>query len=159
MDEPFKILIVACALGCGLNGGVFFAFSSFVMQALARLAPADGINAMKAINVAAVTPAFMTLLFGTGLLGAIASVLALAQWGAPGSLAALLGGVAYLAGAVLVTMLRNVPLNNALARVTQADAPGAAAWTTYVRDWTRWNHVRAIACTVAMALFLVALQR
>ena len=48
-------------------GGVFFAFSAFVMQALARLPPAQGIAAMQSINVAAVTPPFMVALFGTAL--------------------------------------------------------------------------------------------
>jgi uncharacterized membrane protein len=31
------LLILAAALGCGLMAGVFFAFSTFVMKALARL--------------------------------------------------------------------------------------------------------------------------
>jgi uncharacterized membrane protein len=37
--------------------GVFFAFSAFVMRALARLLAPQGIAAMQAINVVAVTPA------------------------------------------------------------------------------------------------------
>jgi uncharacterized membrane protein len=59
------ILALASGLGCGLNAGVFFAFSSFVMKALARLPPAQGIAAMNSINVAVITPVFMTALFGT----------------------------------------------------------------------------------------------
>jgi uncharacterized membrane protein len=47
MDGPLYALTLAAALGCGLVGGVFFAFSSFVMAALRRLPPADGIAAMK----------------------------------------------------------------------------------------------------------------
>lgn len=157
MDGLFAILIILCALGCGLNGGVFFAFSTFVMAALARLEPGEGINAMKAINVTAVTPIFMSLLFGTGVLCAVAIVMALVQWGQPGSLLALLGGAIYIAGTIIVTIIRNVPLNNALARVAAADAAGVAIWTNYLRDWTRWNHVRTIACTAAMVLFILAL--
>lgn len=53
--------------------GVFFDFSAFVMPALKRLKPAESVAAMQSINVAAVTPAFVTALFGTaavcGLLG------------------------------------------------------------------------------------------
>jgi uncharacterized membrane protein len=155
--DGLAIVAFLCALGCGLNAGVFFAFSSFVTAGLARLAPGEGINAMNAINVAAVTPLFMALLFGTGALCVIAIVLALFQWGSPGSLLALVAGVIYLAGSIVVTMLRNVPLNNALARVTQADAFGSATWTSFQRDWTRWNHVRTAACAVATALFIAAL--
>ena len=157
MAGLFTILVFVCALGCGLNGGVFFAFSTFVMAGLARLAPGEGINAMKAINITAVTPVFMTLLFGTGLLCAIAIVLALVQWGEPGSLLALLAGILYIAGSIGVTMVRNVPLNNRLARVESGDALGTAVWTNYLRDWTSWNHARTIACAVAMAWFVLAL--
>src|SRR5258705_6992637 len=42
------------ALGAGLVAGVFFAFSSFVMAALARLPPAQAIAAMQSINVTVV---------------------------------------------------------------------------------------------------------
>ena len=149
--------MVLTAIGCGLNAGVFFAFSTFVMAGLARLAPGEGINAMKAINITAVTPIFMSLLFGTGLLCAVALVLALVNWGEPGSLLAVAGSALYVAGSIVVTMLCNVPLNNTLARVTEPDALGTATWKAYLRDWTRWNHVRTIACTLAMALFVIAL--
>lgn len=53
------------ALGCGLVAGVFFAFSTFVMSALARLQPAQGIAAMQSINITAINPLFMMAIFGT----------------------------------------------------------------------------------------------
>src|SRR5206468_8077903 len=40
-------LTLISALGCGLIAGVFFVFSAFVMKALARLPPAQGIAAMQ----------------------------------------------------------------------------------------------------------------
>jgi len=43
-------LTLVSALGCGLTAGVFFAFSSFVMKALGRIQPAQGIAAMQSIN-------------------------------------------------------------------------------------------------------------
>ncbi|MBV9385871.1 MAG: hypothetical protein JOZ78_05520 [Chroococcidiopsidaceae cyanobacterium CP_BM_ER_R8_30] len=41
------ILKLLAAIGCGLVAGVFFAFLTFVMNALARLQPKDGIAAMQ----------------------------------------------------------------------------------------------------------------
>src|SRR5262245_8785725 len=87
-----------CALGSGLAGGVFFAFSTFVMTGLARLTPAEGINAMNAINVAAVTPLFMTLLFGTAVLCLLAIATLPWRWHEPGAIAVLLGGAIYVFG-------------------------------------------------------------
>ena len=59
MEGFLFVLTLFAALGCGVVAGVFFAFSTFVMRALARLPARQGIAAMQAINVAAVTPAFM----------------------------------------------------------------------------------------------------
>jgi uncharacterized membrane protein len=56
MDGFLFALTLITAVGCGLNAGVFFAFSAFVMPALKRLPPAHGIAAMQSINRLAVTP-------------------------------------------------------------------------------------------------------
>ena len=56
MDDLLVALTLVTALGCGLSAGALFAFSSFVMRALARLPAAQGIAAMQSINVVAVTP-------------------------------------------------------------------------------------------------------
>jgi uncharacterized membrane protein len=100
---------LATALGCGLVAGVFFAFSSFVMPALKRLPPAHGIAAMQSINKLAVTPAFMTALFGTAV-----ACLGLAAWAVismgerPAALV-LAGSALYLVGAIGVTIARKRP--------------------------------------------------
>ncbi len=49
-ERAFVILAFAAAVGCGIVGGIFYAFSAFVMRALGRLAPEQGAAAMKAIN-------------------------------------------------------------------------------------------------------------
>jgi uncharacterized membrane protein len=56
MDDLLVALTLVTALGCGLSAGALFAFSSFVMQAMARLPTAQGIAAMQSINVMAPTP-------------------------------------------------------------------------------------------------------
>jgi uncharacterized membrane protein len=43
------------ALSCGLMAGVFFAFSTFVMDGLGRQADTQSIAAMQFINAAALT--------------------------------------------------------------------------------------------------------
>src|SRR3712207_421718 len=102
----------ATALGCGLVAGVFFAFSTFVMPALKRLAPAHGIAAMQSINKLAVTPAFMTALLGTAAacLGLVAI-----SWGERPAALVLTGSALYLVGTIGVTIACNVPLNERLA--------------------------------------------
>jgi uncharacterized membrane protein len=72
-DWLFGLKLVT-ALGCGLVGGVFFAFSTFVMRALARLQPKEGIAAMQSINITVINPWFMTALFGTAIAGLFLSI-------------------------------------------------------------------------------------
>lgn len=66
IDDLIFVLTFASALGCGLIAGVFFAFSAFVMKALARLPPVQGIAAMQAINVAVLNRWFFAAFFGNG---------------------------------------------------------------------------------------------
>ena len=148
----------ATALGCGLVAGVFFAFSTFVMGALKRLPPAQGIAAMQSINFLAVTPAFMGALFGTAVacLGLI--VWAVISWGEPPATLVLAGCALYLVGTVGVTIARNVPLNDRLAKLHPQSANAPSLWDEYVARWTAWNHVRTLASLAAAALLTIALH-
>ena len=59
----------------------------------------------------------------------------------------------------VVTMTRNVPLNDALqaAASSSSSADAATVWARYLREWTMWNHVRTVCSTAACALFIAAL--
>ena len=146
------------ALGCGLIAGVFFAFSTFVMPALKRLPPAQGIAAMQSINKLAVTPAFMTALFGTAVacLGLVAW--AVISWGERPAALVLAGGALYLVGAIVVTTARNVPLNDGLATLHPQGADAAGRWDAYVARWTAWNHMRVVASLAAAATLTIVLH-
>src|SRR6267142_4644860 len=92
------VLTLLTALGCALMAGVFFAFSAFVMKALARLPPAQGVKAMQAINVAAVKPHFLTVFLVTAAACAALFAWSLVGWARPGSGWLLAGGLVYLGG-------------------------------------------------------------
>ncbi|TPK46202.1 DUF1772 domain-containing protein [Mesorhizobium sp. B2-5-4] len=156
MVKLLPILTFIAALGAGVVGGVFFAFSNFVMPAFARLPAAGGIAAMNSINVTVITPMFMTALFGTGLVCIVLIAGALIGWNQPGSFWLLAGALIYLVGNPIVTMVFNVPLNDALATVDPASSNGAAVWTSFLRNWVMWNHVRTVTAIVAMASFWFA---
>jgi uncharacterized membrane protein len=159
IDGLLFVLTLLSALGCGLVGGVFFAFSAFVMKALARLPPAQGIAAMQSINVAVLNRWFLAPFFGTALACVALAVSSLFMWHGPGALYLLVGSLLYLVGTMLVTIAFNVPRNDALAAVEADSDDGAARWARYVPGWTAWNHVRtaaALAAAAALTLALVA---
>jgi len=149
---------LASALGCGLIAGVFFAFSTFVMPALKRLPPAHSIAAMQSINKLAITPAFMTALFGTAV-----ACLGMVAWDAissserPATLV-LAGAALYIVGTIRVTIACNVPLNDRLATLHPQGADAAGHWDEYVTKWTAWNHLRAAASLAAAATLTIALH-
>jgi uncharacterized membrane protein len=156
MITAIDLVLLLVALGCGLMAGFFFAFSICVMKALGALPPAQGIAAMQSINVAVINRWFLTPFFGVAVTCAFLGIAALMQRHEPGAAYILAGSVLYLAGTLLVTMIFNVPRNNALARVPADSPEGAALWMDYLVGWTRWNHVRTVAALLAAACFTVA---
>lgn len=157
MDDLLFTLKLFTALGCGLVGGIFFAFSNFVMKSLGKIQPSQGIAAMQSINIMAINPLFMLALFGTAVLCIALAVMTLFKWHQPGSAYVLIGCVLYVCGTALVTIIFNVPLNDALARVAPDSTEGANVWTNYLSSWTTWNHVRTIAALAAAALITFSL--
>jgi uncharacterized membrane protein len=147
-------IVFIAALGSGLIAGVFFAFSSFVMGALAKLPPAQGIAAMQSINIVVINPIFMAVLFGTGVISLYLGYVGVRD-GVP---LMWMGAAAYVVGTLLVTMAFNVPLNNALAGAAPESAEGAALWSHYLSSWSLWNHIRGIAALVASGFYIWALR-
>src|SRR4051794_827734 len=112
----FALTLLTC-LGCGLNAGAFFAFSSFVMRGLVHLPPAQGMAAMRSINTMALRPPFMSAFLGTAAACAALIVCSIVGWGEPYSPYLLIGGVSYLVGVIGLTAAYHVPRNEALDRV------------------------------------------
>jgi uncharacterized membrane protein len=158
MHALTNALLWCSAIGCGLMAGVYFSFSAFIMAALARIKPPAGIAAMNAINTVILKSSFMPLFLGTTVTSAVLALIPVFHWDATAAPAMLVGGILYVVGMFIVTMIFNVPLNNALARVADP-ASGAATslWQTHLRDWTRWNHVRTFASLGAAVSFTYAL--
>jgi uncharacterized membrane protein len=159
VDPLLFALKLFTALGCGLIAGVFFAFSTFVMSALARRPSAEGIAAMQSINITVINPWFMTAFLGTAVACLLLVVSSLLKWNQPGAVYLLVGSLLYLVGTFGVTMVCNVPLNDALATVKPESTDGANLWASYLTDWTLWNHVRTVAALAAAALFTIALGK
>jgi len=159
MDLVIPALGTTALIGSVLVGGIFFAFSSFVMKALARLPAAEGTAAMQSINVVVLNPSFLGVFIGTAIVSLCAAIVAVVGWGRPTALYLLGGAIFYLVGTFLVTGLGNVPLNEQLAAVDASDDEAAGVWERYVARWTAWNHVRTAAAIVAGLLYSVGLMR
>lgn len=151
--DLLTFLAAATGVAAALVGGIFFAFSSFVMAGLGRAGPEAGTKAMQQINITVINPLVFLFLLGTAALGAMVAAMALISTNA--GLLPTLGAALYIFGCIGVTGTRNVPLNNALERVDAGTPEGNAVWEDYLRRWTFWNHVRTLAC-IGTAGFILA---
>jgi uncharacterized membrane protein len=151
-----EAITVVTALGCGLNAGVFFAFSTFVMQGLRRAPTRSGLEAMQGINVAAPSPLFMLVLFGTALLTIVTAVWALVE-GGDGAAWCVAGALFFLVFTIGLTITFHVPRNDALATVRPGAPTADAEWRAYLGPWTAANHLRTVGALGAATAFTLAL--
>lgn len=158
MSPAAFFLIQFAILAYALLGGVFLAFSDFIMRALSLTGGYGGLEAMQVINREVFRWVFMALFLGmAAMLVAIAGYGALAIPG-PGGSFVMASGLIYLVGCFGVTVIFNVPLNEALAGMETVSETTRAFWLkTYVPRWTFWNSVRTAACALAAALLLLGL--
>lgn len=138
----------------GAMAGFFYAYSMSVMWALDAVDPKVAIASMQSINIVVRNAIFFPAFFGTPVVALIAAGLWWAQGAGQVALLLALAAIVYLAGAFLLTILVNVPMNEALAIATIPTDPGQARtlWQNYSGPWTLWNHVRTVASFASLLL-------
>lgn len=141
-------------------GGVFLAFSDFIMRALGRTSGVGGVEAMQIINREVFRWVFMALFLGMAAASIFFAIYGAVFISGPSGLLMASAGLIYFAGCFCITVFFNVPMNEALARMDLSDDETGTYWAdTYLPRWTFWNTVRTTACTASAVLLLVALVR
>jgi len=160
MSPILLVLLQLTVIAIAFVGGVFLAFSDFIMRSLARTSGTGGVDAMQSINREVFRWIFMAL-----FLGLVPVSLLIAGYGglvvgqSAGVLLAL-AGVIYFVGCFGITVMCNVPMNQALADMDVSAASTQSYWTaTYLPRWTFWNTVRTIACGVSSLLLLLGVSQ
>ncbi len=158
MSPIIFVLLQITILAYAFVGGVFLAFSDFIMRALAHTGGVGGVDAMQVINREVFRWVFMVLFIGLAPLSLlIAAYGGILVGHGPGTLL-LAAGLIYVIGCFGVTVFFNVPMNEALAGMETAAEATQDYWTsTYLPRWTFWNTVRTVACGVSAALLLFGL--
>ena len=146
-----ELLALVAGAGAVITGGVYAAFPVMVLPALDRLGAARATEVMRAINLAAERPAFLSLFFGTAAasVAAAASVILNAEAG-KGMAGSVLAGAGLAVAAFALTLVVNVPMNRKLATT---DDP-THAWASFRRCWGAANSVRAVMSIAGGVLLL-----
>lgn len=153
------ILLITTLL-TALSSGLFYAYACSVNPGLHRLSDSNYLSAMQSINRAILNPAFFIVFLGPVLL------LPLTSWlyyntGNPATFRYLLLATGlYLVGVFGVTMLFNVPLNNALDvfDISKASPQEMVAQrAAFEGPWGNWHLVRTIAAVLAAISLLISI--
>ncbi|MCR9157149.1 MAG: DUF1772 domain-containing protein [Rhodobacteraceae bacterium] len=159
MPPILFFLMQFAILAYALVGGVFLAFSDFIMRSLSLTGGVGGVEAMQVINREVFRWVFMALFLGMAAISLVISGYAAISLSGPAGTLILLSGLVYLFGCFGVTVLFNVPMNEALAGMDLAAEATQSYWTgTYLPRWTFWNSVRTIACGLSAILLLTGLM-
>lgn len=127
------------------------------MKALDRLPVEHGIATMQSINRTVLNYSFFVVFMGTTLTTVLLMINSLLHWDQPNAINLLVGSVFYLLGSFLVTVVYNVPLNDALTKVDAENEKKVTVWKKYMVKWTAWNHVRTATSFLASGSFILAI--
>ncbi len=153
----FTVIFFTC-IGTGIMAGLFFSFSTFIMEALGKISSESGMNAMKSINRTILNPLFGVIFFGTSLMSLFLLINTLfnSEWN--GRTYIISGSLLYLVGTFLVTIIFNVPLNDLLERADSTNYSSQQMWRSYLKNWTVWNHIRTVTAVGALACFVLGFK-
>ncbi len=141
-------------LSTGAIFGFFYAWVCSTMWGLDATDPRVAIKAMQAMNASVRNPVFFPAFFLTPVFLVLTAFMAARQNSKTSPILFAASAAIYFTGALLVTALINVPMNEALAQVivpTDSDA-AADLWQGYSAPWQFWNTIRTFASGLALLL-------
>jgi uncharacterized membrane protein len=144
------------ALWSALVGGVFKAFSEFIMAGLLRAEPAAGIESMQWINRTVLRTEFVAALISIAVFSVLFALYACFVFTGPGRVVIVMAALIYVPSVFLMTLYGNVPMNTKLAKLDPRSDEAALYWASYGTQWTRLNHVRTLGSICTAGLYLVA---
>ena len=144
----------------GLSAGLFFAWSFSVTPGLARIHDAAYIVAMQSMNRAILNPSFFLVFMGPLVLLPLSTYLSYNGLGSLRFWLLAAATAAYVIGVFGITMVGNVPMNEALdAFNADAATPGqvAARRAAFEGRWVFLNNIRTGFAALSLILGLAAM--
>src|SRR5829696_4714261 len=151
------LTLILATLTTGLISGFFYAYACSVTLGLALLPDEQYIEAMQAFNATVRNGVFAFSFFG-----AVVSLLSALAVHAPQLrsrrfVLIALAAALYVGGGFMVTFLVNVPMNEELARVGDADSAALArVRAKHEGPWNFWNGVRTVFSSLAFLTLIGA---
>ncbi len=154
-----NVTLLIAAFLTALIAGLFYSYSCSVNAGLGKLPDAAYLAAMQSINREILNPLFFMSFMGTLFLLPLATWLQFSNPVSTRFYFMLAATLVYAIGTFGVTILGNVPLNNALDGFQlQSASPGLLHQQRelFEKPWNRLHSIRSIANAIALILVLVA---
>jgi uncharacterized membrane protein len=162
MDTRRVTVAVAAGWAAVLFGGAifgfFYAWVCSTMWGLDAADPRVAIAAMQAMNASVRNATFFPAFFLTPFVMALAALLAQRERRTTMATLMLAAAVVYAVGGLLLPMLVNIPMNEALAAlaVPTSRAEAETLWADYSPRWQVFNQVRTGASGLSLLLATAA---
>ena len=149
----FEIIKIIVILQVGLTSGLLFIFTVAVNPGLAKLREEEYFRAMKFINQVILNPIFFLVFIGPVITMPIMTYMS--RNDSSMFIFALFSTILYLLGVVIITSLKNVPLNNRLEKSSSEDYDEVFLW--YRNPWNFWHNIRTLFGFVSFLLLSIGL--
>ncbi|WP_082216561.1 anthrone oxygenase family protein [Dyadobacter psychrophilus] len=155
MNDFYFVSLVITALLTGLSAGLFYSYSCSVNLGLGKLADVEYLRAMQEINKAILNPIFFISFMGSIIVLVLATWLSYSGQHVFQFKMLLTATVIYMVGVFGLTVMGNVPLNDALAGF---DIGGATAneiaqkRKLFEQPWNKFHAIRTF-CSIASFVF------
>ena len=149
-------VLLISILFSGITAGLCFTWTNAITPGIGKLDDLGYLQSFQSMNRAIINPAFLIVFFGPVLLLFLNAFMFKGDapnrfW--PFLTAALL----FFAGVGLVTIFKNVPLNEMLDKTTLesvSKAELASLRKTFENSWNRWHMVRTVTSNAASILLI-----
>lgn len=153
------IVLMLSILFTGLSAGLCFTWSNAITSGIGRLDDLGFLQAFQAMNRSILNASFLIVFLGPVLLLFTNAILH--RNANPATFKSfLIAGILYFIGIGLITVFKNVPLNEMLDKTVLENLSAMelkALRAKFEQPWNRWHIQRTIASFTAFALLLVGL--
>lgn len=153
------IVMAVTATVTALIAGLFYAYSCSVVLGLGQLPDREYLAAMQSINRAILNPVFFVSFIGTLLLLPLCTYLQYKSGHSERVTHLFLASMIYAVGVFGITALGNVPLNEALDKVsiqTLSVAEIAQQRIVFEKPWNTFNLIRTFASILTIVFVIIA---
>lgn len=160
MELNYKIAVLMLSiLFTGLTAGLCFTWSNAVTPGLGRLDDLGFLKAFQAMNRSILNPTFIMVFMSPFLLLFI-NAFVFKNTNQITFISYLVAAILLFIGVGLVTIFKNVPLNEILDKTvleTASNVELAELRKTFEQPWNRWHLIRAVCSFTSFVLLVIGL--